>query len=205
MTMLGRARTGDDAVSRQLPVLLSVNVGMPRDVPWQGKTIHTGVWKQPVPGPATVPRLNIDGDGQGDLNGHGGEQRAVLVYQIQSYRYWARHLGRDDLSRGQFGENLTVDGMPGNEVCIGDRYGIGDAEFEVIQPRVTCYRVGVRLGEPQLPALLVSHHRPGFYMRVITEGGIQAGDQIVKTRSGRTPGRVTYSPDPLDPRQSVRC
>jgi ferredoxin-NADP reductase/MOSC domain-containing protein YiiM len=131
-----------------------------------------------------VRRLNIDGDGQGDLNGHGGEQRAVLVYQIESYRHWAQHFGRDDLSYGHFGENLTVDGLPDDEVCIGDRYRIGEAEFEVTQPRVTCYRVGLRLGEPQMAALLVSHHRPGFYMRVITEGPVRAGDQIVKTRAG---------------------
>jgi ferredoxin-NADP reductase/MOSC domain-containing protein YiiM len=131
-----------------------------------------------------VRRLNIDGDGQGDLNGHGGEQRAVLVYQIQSYAYWQQQLSRDDFAYGQFGENFTVDGLPDDEVCIGDRYRIGEAEFEVTQPRVTCYRVGLRLGVPDLPALLVSHHRPGFYMRVLTEGHVEAGDQIVKTRTG---------------------
>jgi ferredoxin-NADP reductase/MOSC domain-containing protein YiiM len=166
------------------PVLLSVNVGMPKDVAWEGKTVHTGIWKYPVAGPAMVRRLNIDGDGQGDLQGHGGEQRAVMVYQSQAYEHWRQHLGRDDLSYGMFGENLTVDGLADDQVCIGDRYRIGGAEFEVTQPRVTCYRVGLRLGEPKMPALLVSHHRPGFYMRVITEGRIQAGDQIVKTRSG---------------------
>jgi MOSC domain-containing protein YiiM len=164
-------------------VLVSVNVGLPKDVPWQGKTVHTGVWKYPVDGPAMVRRLNIDGDGQGDLNGHGGEQRAVLVYQLDSYRHWEKHFGQE-LSYGSFGENLTIDGLADDEVCIGDRYRIGEAEFEVTQPRVTCYRVGMRLGQPELPALLVSHHRPGFYMRVITEGHIQAGDQIVKTRTG---------------------
>ena len=166
------------------PVLVSVNVGLPKDVPWQGKSVHTGVWKYPVRGTAMVRRLNIDGDGQGDLAGHGGEQRAVLVYQLDSYQHWAQHFGRNDFSYGQFGENLTVDGLPDDEVCIGDRYRIGAAEFEVTQPRVTCYRVGLRLGEPELPALLVSHHRPGFYMRVITEGHIQVGDAIVKTRTG---------------------
>ncbi|HEX6522198.1 MAG TPA: MOSC and FAD-binding oxidoreductase domain-containing protein [Streptosporangiaceae bacterium] len=176
---------------RQAPSVLSVNVGMPKDVSWQGKTVHTGIWKYPVPGPAMVRRLNIDGDGQGDLNGHGGEQRAVLVYQIDSYRHWQRQFERDDFSYGQFGENLTVDGLPDDEVCIGDRYRIGEAEFEVTQPRVTCYRVGLRLGEPELPALLVGHHRPGFYMRVIREGHIQAGDQIVKTRTG--PGELTVA------------
>jgi ferredoxin-NADP reductase/MOSC domain-containing protein YiiM len=171
-------------MSGTAPVLLSVNVGKPKDVSWQGKTVYTGVWKHPVDGPATARRLNIDGDGQGDTQGHGGEQRAVLVYQIGSYRHWQQYFGRDDFGYGTFGENLTVDGLPDDEVCIGDRYRIGEAEFEVTQPRVTCYRVGLRLGEPELPALLVSHHRPGFYLRVLTEGQIQAGDQIVKTRTG---------------------
>jgi ferredoxin-NADP reductase/MOSC domain-containing protein YiiM len=174
-----------------MPVLLSVNVGRPKDVAWRGRTVHTGAWKHPVDGPAMVRRLNIDGDGQGDLNGHGGEQRAVLVYQIQSYEHWQRYFGREDLSYGMFGENLTVDGLPDDEVCVGDRYRIGGAEFEVTQPRVTCYRVGLRLSEPELPALLVSHHRPGFYMRVIAEGHIQAGDQIVKTGAG--PGALSVA------------
>jgi ferredoxin-NADP reductase/MOSC domain-containing protein YiiM len=173
------------------PVLLSVNVGLPKNVAWQGKTVYTGVWKHPVDGPAMVRRLNIDGDGQGDLAGHGGEQRAVLVYQVQSYRHWQQHFGRDDLGYGQFGENLTVDGLADDEVCIGDRYRIGEAEFEVTQPRVTCYRVGLRLGEPELPALLVSHHRPGFYMRVLREGRVRAGDRIVKTRTG--PGALSVA------------
>ncbi len=173
------------------PVLVSVNVGLPKDVPWQGKTVHTGVWKYPAAGPQLVRRLNIDGDGQGDLAGHGGEQRAVLVYQLDSYRHWQQHFRRDDLGYGNFGENLTVDGMADDQVCIGDRYRIGEAEFEVTQPRVTCYRVGMRLREPQLPALLVSHHRPGFYMRVITDGHIQAGDEIVKTKTG--PGALSVA------------
>ncbi|HUA29746.1 MAG TPA: MOSC and FAD-binding oxidoreductase domain-containing protein [Streptosporangiaceae bacterium] len=166
------------------PVVLAVNVGLPKDVSWQGKTVHTGIWKQPVAGPVMARRLNIDGDGQGDLEGHGGEQRAVMVYQIDSYRYWQQQFGRDDFSYGEFGENLTIDGLPDDEVCIGDRYRIGEAEFEVTQPRVTCYRVGVRLGRPDMAALLVSHHRPGFYMRVLTEGRIQAGDKILKTAAG---------------------
>ncbi|MFJ9629481.1 MOSC domain-containing protein [Streptomyces sp. NPDC101175] len=174
-----------------MPTLLSVNVGMPKDVPWEGRTVRTGVWKYPVRGPAMVRRLNIDGDGQGDTAGHGGEQRAVLVYQIQSYRHWQRHFGRTDLGYGQFGENLTVDGLLDDEVCIGDRYRIGEAEFEVTQPRVTCYRVGMRFGEPELAALLVSHHRPGFYMRVVREGQVRAGDPIVRTRTG--PGALTVA------------
>ena len=165
--------------------LVSVNVGMPKDVQWQGKTVHTGIWKAPVDGPVMVRRLNIDGDGQGDLAGHGGEQRAVMVYQTQAYDYWKSYLGRDDLRPGHFGENFTVDGLSDREVCVGDRYRIGEAEFEVTQPRVTCFRVGMRLGEPEMPSLLVSHRRPGFYFRVITEGLVQAGDAIVRTRRGR--------------------
>ncbi|MBV9919416.1 MAG: MOSC domain-containing protein [Pseudonocardia sp.] len=163
-----------------MATLLSVNVGLPRDVTWNGRTVHTGIWKQPVSGPVMARRLNLDGDGQGDLNGHGGEQRAVMVYQAQSYEHWRNHLGRTDLEWGVFGENFTVDGLADGQVCIGDRYRIGEAEFEVTQPRVTCYRVGLRLEEPRMPALLVAHHRPGFYLRVLQEGRVQAGDPIVK-------------------------
>jgi ferredoxin-NADP reductase/MOSC domain-containing protein YiiM/ferredoxin len=164
--------------------LLSVNVGKPKDVPWQGRTVFTGVFKSPVTGRVRVGKLNLDGDGQGDLEGHGGEQRAVFVYQIDSYRYWARELGRNDLVFGQFGENFTVEGLADDVVCIGDRYRIGTAMFEVTQPRVTCYRVGIRMNEPRIPALLVSHRRPGFYFRVLEEGEVQAGDQIIKLSSG---------------------
>jgi len=171
--------------------VLSVNVGLPKNVEWNGKTVYTGVWKQQVDGPVMARRLDLDGDGQGDTAGHGGEQRAVLVYQLDSYRYWEKHFGRDDFVYGQFGENLTVDGLPDDEVCIGDRYRVGGAELEVTQPRVTCYRVGLRMGEPELPALLVSHHRPGFYCRVITEGEISAGDSIVKTATG--PGALSVA------------
>ncbi|MBC2642570.1 MULTISPECIES: MOSC domain-containing protein [unclassified Rhodococcus (in: high G+C Gram-positive bacteria)] len=174
-----------------MATLSSLNVGMPRDVSWRGRTVHTGVWKWPVDGPRTVRRLNIDGDGQGDLGGHGGENRAVLVYQTESYRHWSEHLRRSDLAPGHFGENFTVDGLPDDEVCIGDRYRIGTAVFEVTQPRVTCYRVGMRMNEPQMAALLVSHRRPGFYLRVIEEGQVEAGQDVVKIASG--PEAVTVA------------
>ncbi|OBG38750.1 MOSC and FAD-binding oxidoreductase domain-containing protein [Mycobacterium sp. E3198] len=165
--------------------LVSVNVGMPKDVRWRGKTVYTGIGKTPVEGPVMARRLNLDGDGQGDLAGHGGEQRAVMVYQLESYDFWAQYLGRDDLVPGNFGENFTISGLADDEVCIGDRYRIGEAEFEVSQPRVTCFRVGMRLNEPRMPNLLVSQHRPGFYFRVISEGVVRAGDDIVRTRRGR--------------------
>ncbi|MGA8273807.1 MAG: MOSC and FAD-binding oxidoreductase domain-containing protein [Candidatus Sulfotelmatobacter sp.] len=179
---------GDDdeplRVMTILSRLLSVNVGLPKDIDWRGKTVHTGIWKEPVQGRRTVRRLNMDGDGQGDLAGHGGEHRAVMVYQIDSYRYWERYFGRKFPTYGQFGENLTVDGLPDNEVCIGDRYQIGAALLEVTQPRVTCYRVGIRMEEPLMASLLVAHHRPGFYFRVLQEGDVGAGDEIVKVSTG---------------------
>jgi ferredoxin-NADP reductase/MOSC domain-containing protein YiiM len=124
--------------------------------------------------------LNLNGDGQGDLTGHGGEQRAVFVYQIESYRYWQKQLNRNDFVHGQFGENFTIEGLADDAVCIGDRFQIGSALFEVTQPRVTCYRVGIRMNEPRMPALLTSSGRPGFYFRVLREGEVGVGDEIVK-------------------------
>jgi ferredoxin-NADP reductase/MOSC domain-containing protein YiiM len=171
--------------------LLSVNVGLPRDIAWRGKTVHTAIWKDPVQGRRMVRRLNIDGDGQGDLEGHGGEHRAVFVYQIGSYQYWQDRLGRSDFTYGQFGENFTVDGLSDDDVCIGDRYRIGEALFEVTQPRVTCYRVGIRMNEPQMAALLTSSGKPGFYFRVLQEGEVEAGNEIVKVADG--PERMTVA------------
>lgn len=185
-----------------MATLVSVNVGMPKRVDWQGNSVYTGIWKAPVAGPVMVRTLNLDGDGQGDLGGHGGEQRAVLVYQSESYEYWKNVLGRDDLEPGDFGENFTVTGLADRDVCVGDRYRIGEAEFEVTQPRVTCFRVGMRMREPEMPNLLVSQHRPGFYCRVITEGHVCAGDEIVRTVRGRHQLSIAevdallYLPDP---------
>jgi ferredoxin-NADP reductase/MOSC domain-containing protein YiiM len=169
--------------------LLSVNVGLPRDMEWKGRTVHTGIWKEPVRGRCRVGRLNLEGDGQGDLVGHGGEQRAVFVYQIESYRYWQQKLNRTDFVYGQFSENFTIEGLTDDVVRIGDRYQIGSAMFEVTQPRVTCYRVGIRMNEPRMPALLTSTGRPGFYFRVLREGEVGAGDEIVKV--GEAEERMT--------------
>ena len=171
--------------------LLSVNVGLPRDIEWHGRTVHTGIWKEPVEGPRRVGRLNVEGDGQGDPGGHGGEQRAVFVYQIESYCYWQDRLGRRDLVHGQFGENFTVEGLPDDEVCIRDRYRNGTALFEETQPRTTCYRVGIRMDEPQMAALLTSSGRPGFYFRVLEEGEVSAGDPIHRVSQG--PQRMTVA------------
>ena len=171
--------------------LVSVNVGLPRDIEWKGRTVHTGIWKSAVHRRCQVRRLNVDGDGQGDLAGHGGEQRAVFVYQLESYRYWQEQLKRDDFVHGQFGENFTVEGLPDAGVCIGDRYQIGSALFEITQPRVTCYRVGIRMNESRMPSLLTSSGRPGFYFRVLREGDVSAGDEIVKV--GEATERMTIA------------
>src|SRR6516225_6498954 len=152
--------------------LLSVNVGLPRDIEWKGRTVHTAIWKNPVAGRCRVGRLNLQGDGQGDLVGHGGEQQAVFVY-------------------GQFGENFTIEGLPDDAVCIGDCYRIGSALFEITAPRVTCYRVGIRMNEPRMAALLTSSGRPGFYFRVLQEGEVGAGDEIVKV--GEAKERITVA------------
>jgi ferredoxin-NADP reductase/MOSC domain-containing protein YiiM len=171
--------------------VVTVNVGLPRDVEWQGKTTRTAIWKRPVAGRVFAGRLNLAGDSQADLSGHGGEQRSLLVYQLDSYRYWAKYLQRSDFVYGQFGENLTVDGLADAEVCIGDRFRIGSGVFEVTQPRVTCYKLGLRMNCPEMPSLLVSHGRPGFYLRVIQEGEVGAGDRIEKLADG--PERMTVA------------
>src|SRR4051812_41268130 len=171
--------------------LVSVNVGRPQDIEWKGRIVHTGIWKDPVRGRCRVRRLNVDGDGQGDVAGHGGEQRAVFVYQLESYRYWQEQLKRQDFVPGQFGENFTVEGLPDEAGCIGDRYQIGSALLETPQPRVPCYRVGIRMNEPRMPALLTSSGRPGFYFRVLGEGDVAAGDDIVKV--GEATERMTVA------------
>jgi len=181
--------------------LLSVNVGLPRDIEWKGRTVHTGIWKSPVQGRCRVGRLDLDGDGQGDLAGHGGEQRAVYVYQIESYRYWQEQLKRNDFVYGQFGENFTVEGLADDAVCIGDRYQIGSAAYGITQPRVTCYSVGIRMNEPRMAALLTGSGRPAFYFRVLQEGEVGAGDEIVKVGEVEEPMTVAainallYSPN----------
>src|SRR5262245_21465646 len=171
--------------------LLSVNVGLPRDIAWRGRTVHTAIWKDPVRGRCRVGRLNLEGYGQGDLAGHGGEQRAVYVYQFESYRHWQEQLKRTDFVYGQFSENFTIEGLPDDVVCIGDPYQIGRAVFEVTQPRVTCYRIAIRMNEPRMPALLTSSGRSGFYFRVLREGEVGAGDEIVKV--GEAKERLTVA------------
>jgi len=171
--------------------LVSVNVGLPRDIEWRGRTVRTGVWKAPVHGRCRVGRLNLEGDGQGDRAGHGGEHRAVCVYQLDSYRHWQELLKRADFVHGQFGENFTIEGLADDEACIGDRFQIGSAVFEISAPRVTCYRLGIRMNEPRMGSLLTSSGRPGFYFRVLREGEVSGGDEIAKI--GEAKERMTVA------------
>jgi ferredoxin-NADP reductase/MOSC domain-containing protein YiiM/ferredoxin len=164
--------------------VISINVGKITTFEWRGKMVSTSIFKRPVKGPVRVTRLRLEGDEQADLTAHGGEHRAVMVYQAASYDYWQKVLGKTGLPFGTFGENLTVEGLADADVCIGDQYAIGTAIFEVTQPRVTCYKVGISLQVPEMPALLVSHKRPGFYFRVLQEGEISEGDLITKLASG---------------------
>ena len=164
--------------------VISVNIGSTREIEWRGQIVKTSILKTPVEGRVKVGRLNIEGDSQSDLVGHGGEHRAVMVYQAESYQYWSQHYQRNDWVYGQFGENLTITGLPDTDVFIGDRFQIGTVIFEVTQPRVTCFKVGIITGVPEMPAMLVSHKRPGFYFRVIKEGELGAGDFITKIAEG---------------------
>jgi ferredoxin-NADP reductase/MOSC domain-containing protein YiiM/ferredoxin len=164
--------------------VISVNVGLPMLIAWKGRMVSTSILKKPVDGRTVVRKLNLDGDAQADLNAHGGEHRAIFVYQKESYDYWSDYLRSSSLKYGQFGENLTVEGLSDADVCIGDRYQIGSAIFEVTQPRVTCYKIAISTGVPEMPALLVAHRRPGFYFRVLREGELCSGDTIIKLTSG---------------------
>lgn len=165
-----------------MPKLISLNVGLPQDVPWNDRTVHTAIWKYATFGRRSVRSLNVEGDLQGDLKSHGGPFRAILAYQVESYEYWSQLFARNDFMFGQFGENFTVNRLSDADVRIGDVYDIGTAQFKVTEPRVTCYRVGIRMGRPDMAALLVAHHRPGFYMSVLQEGDVGAGDEISLVR-----------------------
>ena len=158
--------------------LLSVNVSLPKEVTHKGKTVRTGIFKEPVEGRINVRTLNLDGDRQADLVGHGGEMRAVLCYSHENYEYWAKELGRSDFVFGQFGENFTVEGMLDEHIHVGDRFRIGTALFEVSQPRVPCYKLAMKMGVEGFYAQLLKSGRPGFYFRVLEEGDVGAGDEI---------------------------
>ena len=171
--------TGGEAAA-QLPSmkLRSVNVSMPKDIVQGGKTVTTGIFKEPVEGRVMLRRLNLDGDGQADLWGHGGAFRAVYVYSFENYAYWARELGRDDFTIGQFGENFTVEGMAEDDVHVGDVFRLGSALVEVSQPRVPCYKLAIKMGIEGFQNQFLASGRMGFYFRVLEEGEVGAGDTI---------------------------
>jgi len=158
--------------------LLSVNVSMPKEVFNRGRTVETGIFKVPVDGRVVLRTLNLDGDGQADLDNHGGPYRAVYVYTYENYVYWQDTLGLRNLSFGNFGENLTVTEMPEDEVYIGDIFRVGEVTVQVTQPRGPCYKLGIRIGRPDFPKRFLASGRVGFYMRVLKEGEVGAGDKI---------------------------
>lgn len=168
--------------------LLSVNIAQPREVSYidrrgREKTTSTAIFKEPAPGRLMLRTLNLDGDGQADLNGHGGIYKAVYVYTVENYRYWANELGRTDFkAAGQFGENFTVEGMADDAVWIGDVFGVGGALVEVTQPRVPCFKLGIRVGIEGFQKQFARSCRVGFYLRVLEEGEVGAGDEFVGVR-----------------------
>lgn len=168
--------------------LLSVQVGRPRTVEHRGRSVRTGIYKEPVLFRVRVGRLNVEGDRQADLSVHGGPDKAVYAYDLSGYAHWRASLGRE-LAFGQFGENLTVDGMPETEVRIGDAYRVGGALLQVSQPRAPCFKLAMKMELPQFPKVFLASGRTGFYLRVLEEGEIGAGDSIELV--SRDPGAPT--------------
>lgn len=169
--------------------LLSVNVGLPRDVSNHERTFTTGIFKNAVNGRVRVHTLHLEGDGQADLKVHGGVDMAVYVYPREHYAHWENELNRQDFVPGQFGENLTTSGLLENEVRIGDVVAIGTARFEVTQPRVPCFKLAKRMEAPLFPKMFLESQRTGFYLRVLQEGEIGAGDEI--SRVSTDPQQMT--------------
>lgn len=165
--------------------LLSVNVGRPRPVPYRDGVVSTGIYKAPVAGRVWVHRLNLEGDGQADLRVHGGEHKAVYAYPFEHYAFWQRELGRNDFVSGQFGENLTVEGLLEERVNIGDVIRVGEALLQVSQPRSPCFKLGIRMGDAKFPARFTAENRTGFYLRVLEEGRIAAGDAIERIEQAK--------------------
>lgn len=164
--------------------IVSVNVSLPRNVEHAGRTVRTGIFKEPVAGRAMLGRLNLTGDGQADLENHGGEHKAVYAYPVEHYDHWRDELGRHDLVPGQFGENLTVVGLTEETVNVGDIFRMGDAVVQVSQPRSPCFKLGIRMGLPDFPKRFLRSGLVGFYLRVLEEGLVGADDAVVRERAG---------------------
>jgi MOSC domain-containing protein YiiM len=158
--------------------LISVNVGLPREVTWKGKTVSTGIFKEPVSKRVMVRSLNLDGDGQADLTVHGGLDKAIYVYPFEHYDYWQTELPDTEFPPGIFGENFTIAGLREEEVNIGDRFAIGTVKLMVTQPRLPCYKLGIRFGRPDMVKRFLASRRTGFYFHVLQEGEVGAGDTL---------------------------
>lgn len=158
--------------------LISVNVGLPREVTWNGKIVRTGIFKEPVSGRIMVRSLNLDGDGQADLSVHGGLEKAVYVYPFEHYDYWRGELPDTELSLGNFGENFTTTGLSEAELNIGDCFAIGTVKLMVTQPRLPCYKLGIRFGRADMVKRFLASRRTGFYFSVMQEGEVRSGDTL---------------------------
>ena len=158
--------------------VISVSTGLPRDVDWHGRTVRTSIWKSPVDGRVRVRRLNLDGDEQSDLTVHGGAEKAVYMYPSEHYEYWHRELPGEELPWGAFGENFTTEGLLEPDVRLGDRLRIGSAAFMVTQPRMPCFKLGIRFGDDRMVKRFLRSGRSGFYVAVLREGNVGAGDPI---------------------------
>jgi MOSC domain-containing protein YiiM len=169
--------------------LVSVNVGMPREVLWHGRRVTTGIFKEPVEGRIALRKLNLDGDGQADLSVHGGAFKAVYCYQLRHYDYWNAELPNGDLPVGMFGENFTVDGPLEDELFLGDRYSVGSAEVVITQPRLPCYKLGIKFQSDEMVKRFFNARRTGFYLTVAREGEVGVGDemQLVSSDPNRVP------------------
>ncbi len=156
--------------------LISINVGLPREVSWRGKTISTGIFKSPVDGPVQLRTLNFDGDRQADLSVHGGPYKAAYVYPAEHYQFWRGELPDMELNWGNFGENLTTQGLLEEDVLIGDTFRVGSAVVRVTEPRMPCFKLGIRFGRADMVKRFLASRRSGFYLSVLEEGTVKAGD-----------------------------
>jgi MOSC domain-containing protein YiiM len=171
--------------------VLSVNVGLPREVSWRGKLVTTGIYKEPVAGRVAIRALNLDGDGQADLRVHGGRDKAVYAYPSESYERWSRERPELDLAPGAFGENLTTEGVLEENVSVGDRFRVGTAELVVTQPRLPCFKLGLKMGRAEFVTEFLERGLFGFYLAVAREGEVEAGDPVVELRRDPNGLRVT--------------
>lgn len=171
--------------------LVSLNVGTPREVMWHGRRVSTGIFKSPVSGRVALRKLNLDGDGQADLSVHGGAYKAVYCYQLVHYEFWKRELPGREMQPAAFGENFTVDGPEENEIFLGDRYSVGSAAVVVAQPRLPCYKLGIKFGDDEMVKRFFEARRSGFYLSVAREGDVVAGDEMTLIASD--PNRVPVS------------